>query len=251
MRNLLLAVFLALLVATGGACKPVEAATYAKVARYTRCPVGGQLVIQPMGDSITAGLVTGGGWRSLLLAKIAAFRGGAVGPAGVVDSWGDLNNTLYGYDASTGSQHSGHPGSSAQQWVDNGWMATFNPVPGGISDVHFGLIMLGANDVGDPPTNSAADYVLTLVDQFLVLHPQAIVFVSNRLPRSFAGTSNFNAILAAGVAAKRAAGKNVVLVDNYAVIQMGDLYDGLHPAAGGMAKIADQWFIQMTPYLRR
>jgi hypothetical protein len=182
-----------------------------------------------------------------VLSLLAGARGGAVGASGAVDSQGDLNNALYGYSA-CGSAHSGHAGSSAAQWVSNGWMATFNPVPSLVADVHFGLLMLGPNDVGDDPV--AAANIGTLSDQFLVLHPQAIVFVANRLPRSFAATALWNAAVAAGVASRRAAGKNVVLVDLYSVVQLADLYDGLHPNAAANFRIADRWYGAMAPYLR-
>ncbi len=229
-------------------CRESIAATYSAVRPYTRCPVGGQLVIQPIGDSITAGAVPAGGWRSLVLSYLATARGGSVGPGGVVDSWGDLNNALYSYNASTGSQHSGHPGSSAQQWVDNGWMSTFNPVPSGVADVHFGLLMLGANDAGD--TTSSGNAVLTLADQFLVLHPQAVLFVSTRTPRNGSTSTTHNATVTAGVATRRAQGKNVVLVDAYAAVTTGDLYDGLHPSDDGNRKIASAWIGAMAPYVR-
>lgn len=216
------------------------------VPPYTRCPVGGQLVIQPMGDSITAGPVAAGGYRSTLLRMLADARGGDVGPSGVVDSWGDMLNASYGYGAECGSAMSGHPNTSAAQWVSNGWMATFDPVPSLVADVHFGLLWLGANDAGD----TSADNLLTLADQFLGLHPLSNLFVGNRLPRSFAGTTVWNASLAAGIAARRTAGKNVVLVDLNAVVPLGELPDGLHPNATANLKIAERWYSSMAPFVR-
>lgn len=229
-------------------CRAADAATYGRVAPYTRCPTGGTLVIQPMGDSTTAGALTGGGWRSMLLANLATLRGGTVGAGGVVDSQGDLNNALYGYAASTGTAHSGHSGSSAQQWIDNGWMTAFNPVPGGVADVHFGALLLGQNDGGD--TAPSAGNIGTLTDQFLVLHPRAVVFVATRLPRNFSTSTTFNATVRAGVASRRAAGKNVVLVDVFAVTTIADSYDGLHQNETGNRKIADAFYAAMSPYVR-
>jgi hypothetical protein len=222
-------------------------ATWAKVSPYTRCPASGQLVIQNMGDSTTACSKPGGGWRKLLLQMLATKLGGTIGPAGIVDSQGDLDNALYGYSG-CGSAHSGHPDSSAQQWVDNGWMTIFNPVPSLVADVHFGTLMLGTNDGGD--TSASADNIGTLTDQFLALHPLSILFVATRPPRSFSSSSTFNSTVRAGVASRRAAGKNVVLADIFAATSLADSYDGTHQTEGGNLKIANCWFSAMTPYLR-
>ena len=216
-----------------------------RVSPYSCRPVSGPLIVQMMGDSITAGPLTLGGWRAyfLYLASVALGNGGAVGPGGVIDSMGDLNNALYGYDPSCGTSHSGHSGSSAAQWITNGWMSTFNP-----GTVHIGMLMLGANDGGDL-VQTATD-IMTLANQFFSLHPMANLFVSNRLERSFAATSVMNAALASQVATARTSGKNIVLVDNHAVIDLADTTDGLHPGTFGNQKLAENWFASVAPYLR-
>lgn len=217
---------------------------FAHIRPRTVRPASGPLKINPIGDSITNGPQPAGGFRGPLLAMIAARLGGAIGSSGVVDSLGGKDNALYGYDpALTGTSASGYNNTSAAQWVANGWMSAFSP-----GEVHVGILFLGANDPGDSLTTVTA--VMTLVDQFFALHPVAVLFVSNRLPRSFAETSVYNAGLAAAVAARRATGQNVVLVDNNSVIGLSDLYDGLHPNADGNIKIARQLYAAMSPYLR-
>lgn len=219
-------------------------AIYAKVSPRTSCPTGGTLLVNLNGDSITNGPVTEGGWRGLLLPMLASARGGSVGAAGAVDSLGGKDNALYGFNVTTcGTSASGYDGTSAQYWVDNGSMAAFNP-----GTVHFGTLMLGANDPGDSLTTLTN--VQTLIDQWFALHPLGVLFVSNRLVRSFAATTTYNAALAVAVAARRTAGQSIVLVDNNSVVSLIDLYDGLHPNNEGNRKIALRYFAAMTPYLR-
>lgn len=245
-RKLAVLGFLLALVAGGTACHEAEAATYGVVPPYTPCPVGGTLIVNPMGDSITDGLPASCGWRSKLLALIATKRGGAIGSSGAVDSQGGKNNALYNFDpALCGTAASGFPGTSAAQWQDGGFVTLYNP-----GTVHFGLMMLGANDVGDN-ADTAQLYIGPMIDEFLGLHPLAVLFVASRTPRNFSSGSVYAAAVKAEVDARAALGKHVVYVDQYTAVTLGDSYDGLHYNDTGNKKIADRWYAAIQPYLRQ
>lgn len=221
-------------------------ATYAVTRPYTSCPVGGTLLINPMGDSITDGLPPTGGWRSILLAMIAAKRGGSIGPSGVVDSLGGKDSVAYGFTAAlVGTSASGFGGTSAASWYAGGFVTLYNP-----GTVHFGLMMLGANDVGDN-ADTAQLYIGPMIDEFLGLHPLAVMFVASRTPRRQTSGATYAAAVKAEVDARRAAGKNVVYVDQYSAVSLAtDSYDGLHFNDRGNRKIAERWYSSMAPYLR-
>jgi lysophospholipase L1-like esterase len=218
----------------GGSIKP-----------YTPCPVGGTLLINPMGDSITDGLPTAGGWRSLLLAMIADKRAGTVGPSGAVDSLGGKDSAAYGFDAALcGTSASGFGGSSAAQWQTQNYLVTYNP-----GTVHFGLLMLGANDVGDN-ADTAELYIGPLIDQFLDLHPLAVIFVASRTPRATTSGSVYAAAVKNEVDVRRAKGKNAVYVDQYSAVSLAYSYDGLHYGMDGNVRLAERWYSAIQPFLR-
>lgn len=220
-------------------------AAHAFIRPYTSRPASGPLILNPLGDSITDGLAPSGGYRGILLPMIADRLGGAVGPAGVVDSLGGKSSTTYDMDpAICGTAASGFGGTSAAYWIANGTMATYNP-----GTVHMGLLMLGANDAGDD-AETATLYTGPLMDQFLDLHPMAILFCASRTPRNYSSGAVYSAAVQNEVEIRRARGMNVVFVDQYRAVDLADSYDGLHYTEAGNRKMADRWFAAMAPYLR-
>lgn len=179
-----------------------------------------------------------------MLALIAARLGGSVGPSGVVDSLGGKLSTTYGYDpAVCGTSASGFNDTSAQYWIQNGTMGTYNP-----GTVHVGLLMLGANDTGDNAA-TATTYTGPLIDQFFDLHPLAVLLCANRTPRNGSSGNVYGAAVQSEVEARRARGKEVVFVDMYRAVDLADSDDGLHYGPAGNQKMADRWFAALEPYL--
>lgn len=206
-------------------------------------PASGPLIINPLGDSIMNGPADGTAFRALLLAKIAARYGGAIGPAGVVDSKGGKDNLTYGYDpAIYGTSASGFNNTSAAYWFNNGTMAQYDP-----GTVHVGVFMLGANDA--PTAETVTTYTGPVADQFFDLHPMALLLWGSRTPASGGSGDVYDAAVKAAVEARRAKGKNVVYVDMYRAVDLADSWDGLHFGAEGNRKMADAWFAALEPYL--
>jgi lysophospholipase L1-like esterase len=210
-------------------------ATAALVAASVMLAVGpagaesnGGVRIMPLGDSITDGFNVPGGYRVGLWQKLVAggyradFVGsGFNGPAGLGDH-----------------DHEGHSGWTIAQ-IDsniNGWLATYRP--------RTILLHIGTNDIyGSNPAGAPAR-LGTLLDHITAAAPNAEVFVAQITPLSCcdAGVRAFNAAIPGLVQSRVNAGKHLHLVNMYAALGLGDLADGVHPNAGGYAKMADVWY---------
>ncbi|GIJ45250.1 hypothetical protein Val02_21360 [Virgisporangium aliadipatigenens] len=183
--------------------------------------------IMPLGDSITDGFNVPGGYRIDLLPKLTA--------AGYqVDFVGSQSN---GPAALTDREHEGHSGWRIDQIDANivSWLRTYTP--------RTVLLHIGTNDIIQN-AGGASTRLANLVDRITATAPEARVFVATivPLPSSASAVSAYNATIPGMVQARANAGKHVYLVDMFGALGANDLADGVHPNAGGYAKMATAWY---------
>ena len=229
------------------------------------------LRILPLGDSITRGSYVakidgkstglphpdGGGWRKPLQDKLRA--------AGIAyDFVGDLSYAAFGRDGVIDPQfdpdHHGLAGFNNRRILQGGVVPTLPDVleslavkqvsvPGIVEVLNKHkpdviLLMSGANGFDSP----ARDQLIRTIGQVSRAH----LFVATILPQTAprAGWENvgpYNASLPAIVAAQKASGKYITLVNMHAAILAEDLLpDGVHPTAAGMRKMAEVWFDSLS-----
>ena len=186
----------------------------------------GGVKVMPLGDSITDGYTVAGGYRNTLWQLFGAggYR---------VDFVGSLFN---GPSSLGDHDHEGHSGWTISQ-IDAqvvGWLRTSNP--------HTVLLHIGTNDMYNE--SGAPARLGTLLDHITSTAPSAEVFVATIIPRpaTSAAVSSYNASIPSLVSTRAAAGKHVHLVDMYPAVTTSDLADGIHPNAGGYAKMANVWY---------
>lgn len=188
----------------------------------------GGVRIMPLGDSITHGHNIPGGYRVNLWQHLA-------GGGYTVDFVGSQFN---GPPELGDHDHEGHSGWRIDQLRSNidGWLAT--------SDPRTIMLQIGTNDVNQNYDVANAPARLSeLIDRILQQKPQIELFVATITPESSpeleARVKTFNAALPGIVSGK---GPRVHLVDMYKALTVADLADGVHPNAGGYAKMATVWY---------
>jgi lysophospholipase L1-like esterase len=198
----------------------------------------GGVRVMPLGDSITHGEQTPGGYRIGLWQRFVSnrFR---------VDFVGSQSNG----PASLGDHdHEGHPGWRIDMIDANivGWLHTTNP--------HTVLLHIGTNDVlQNFNLSSAPARLSTLIDHITATVPNAQLFVATIIPianaTQEANARTFNAAIPGIVRSKVNAGKHVHLVNMANALTTADLVDGVHPNATGYDKMAATWFsaLQSVP----
>src|SRR5689334_6369148 len=176
----------------------------------------GGVRVMPLGDSITDGIQTPGGYRIGLWQSLAS--GGYT-----VDFVGSLSNG----PASLGDHdHEGHSGWRIDQIDANiaGWLRTYDP--------HTILLHIGTNDVIQNVNLAGAPSRLgTLLDHITATVPNAEVFVAQLIPLSYndGAIRTFNAAIPGVLQPRIAAGKHLHLVDMHSALTTSDLVDGTHP----------------------
>lgn len=191
----------------------------------------GGVRIMPLGDSITDGVQTPGGYRIGLWQRFVAggYR---------EDFVGSLSNG----PASLGDHdHEGHSGWRIDQIDANivTWLRNTTP--------HTVLLHIGTNDIlqNDDVAN-APNRLSGLIDHITATAPTAEVFVATIIPLANSGqeqaVQKYNAAIPGIVQSKVAAGKHVHLVNMHAALTAADLVDGIHPTAAGYDKMATVWF---------
>ncbi|MFD3521030.1 ricin-type beta-trefoil lectin domain protein [Streptomyces sp. NPDC058653] len=188
----------------------------------------GGVRIMPLGDSITDGFNVPGGYRINLWQHLAT--GGYT-----VDFVGSQFN---GPPELGDHDHQGHSGWRIDQLRSNidGWLA--------VSDPRTIMLQIGTNDVNQNYDVANAPARLSdLIDRILQQKPRIELFVATITPEASPGlearVKTFNAALPAIVDSK---GPRVHLVDMYKALTVADLADGVHPNAGGYAKMATVWY---------
>jgi len=234
------------------------------------------LRILPLGDSITRGSYlakidgksTGlphpdaGGWRKPLQDKLRV-----VGIA--YDFVGELNYAAFGRDGVADPQfdpdHHGLAGFSNAGILKGGVVPTLpdalaqlgvkQVIVPGIVDVlkkyqpDIILLMSGANGFDAP----ARDRLIRTIGDTSAAHLFVATILLQKAPRvGWEKVDAYNASLPAIVAAQKAAGKRITLVDMHAAITADDLLpDGVHPNQRGMDKMAVTWFAAFRASLKQ
>ncbi|MCP2163229.1 GDSL-type esterase/lipase family protein [Goodfellowiella coeruleoviolacea] len=217
---------LAALVALAALATLSASTTAAQPASHV-APAAGVRVM-PLGDSITDGFNVPGGYRIGLWQKLLA--GGHT-----VDFVGSMSN---GPSSLGDRDHEGHSGWTIAQIDANvvNWLRTHTP--------RTILLHIGTNDMygGDP--GGAPQRLSALIDKITAQSPDADLFVATITPLANfdSAVRAFNATVPGIVRSKANAGKKVHLVDMYAALSTADLADGVHPNAGGYAKMATVWY---------
>jgi lysophospholipase L1-like esterase len=200
-----------------------------------------QIKILPLGDSITYGLSGDcsyalsncGGYRTTLYEDLskAGFTFQFVGSV----SSGPANLPQ--------KQNEGHPGWRIDQIAAqaDGWLAASSP------DIV--LLHIGTNDFEqDYEMATVADRLLSLLKQISRDAPLAHIYISSIIPILNLDdvdpqVQQFNQAIRRIVKSLNVQGKAVTFVDMYPALTKADYSsDGIHPTAGGYAKMAAVWF---------
>ncbi|GAB3979034.1 hypothetical protein GCM10029978_073330 [Actinoallomurus acanthiterrae] len=233
----LAAVTSACLLVTATACVEAKSrATTDPRRSVTMAPPKPPLRVMSLGDSITDGLQTLGGYRSDLWQYMTA-------DGMSVDFVGSRSNG----PAQLGDRaEEGHPGWRIHQLAVHvrAWLRTYRP------DVV--LLHIGTNDVIQRSALPQAPARLAaLVDLITGTLPNAQVYVATIVPLADPAGDDlarrYNAAIPGIVAARVAHGRHVHLVDMHAALTKTDLsVDGVHPSDGGYSKMAARWYTALT-----
>lgn len=237
----------------------------------------------PLGDSITRGSylamyesgpqkgraigranVDGGGWRKLLQDMLRAD--------GVAfDFVGELSYHSFGregkVDPSFDPDHHGLAGFGNSQIISGGKVPTPKDVLDelGVSEIvvpdiqtvlkkqrpDIILLMSGANGFDA----AARDELIGQIGANSSAHLFVATILPQRAPRiGWEKVDDYNSSLPAIVAAQKAKGFRITMVDMHAAIAADDLLaDGVHPNRDGLAKIAAKWYaaLKVAGYVER
>ncbi|WP_436762893.1 ricin-type beta-trefoil lectin domain protein [Streptosporangium sp. V21-05] len=212
-----------------------SARTGSAQAGSTQAESNGGVRVMPLGDSITDGFNVPGGYRVNLWQRLVTGQY----TVDFVGSGFNGPSTLGDHD------HEGHSGWRIDQIDTNivGWLQTFAP--------RTILLHIGTNDMTQNYNVAAAPARLSaLIDKIRANAPAVELFVARITPSADptveARIQAFNAAVPGIVAQK---GPMTHLVDMHTGFTTADLADGLHPNAGGYAKMAERWFaaLQAVP----
>jgi lysophospholipase L1-like esterase len=201
------------------------------------------LVVMPLGDSITAGSWTQSGYRE----KFYNEFGGTVDMVGTITG-GSATLPDKDHEGHFGYQinhitwnllgNAGTEGNNGGHWLDGG-NGTGRPAV--FPDVF--LLHIGTNDPWEAgvTAETMAGRLDTLLDTLQAARPNAQVFVASLIPRTDqheALQQAYNAYIPGLVADH---GSNFHFVDMHSVVTTSDLADSLHPSQAGYDKMGLAW----------
>lgn len=226
---------------------------------------GEKIRVMPLGDSITDGFSTVGGYRQPLCNKLEenGYSGNFdfVGP-----NWGgncyDPQHAGYsGYSIDNIDQADSISGartglSSFIDWLMDAYPADVVMLQIGTNDI---LSYYDLDNIGTR-LEKFVDTVLTYIPDDGMLYLATIPYMdaNNTLyineyyftPESMDECVNaYNAEIKRIAAEKQAEGKNIRLADINSVLTKSDLYDGVHPTEAGYKLMADYWYDILVNYL--
>ena len=188
-----------------------------------------------LGDSITFGFDTPGGFRAPLWETLTEEQNVWVD---FIGDRSDNNDPSVFHDG----DHQGVPGKRAAQVVNNDLPDLVANHPHDIA-----LILLGTNDALQSSTagTTVPQDILTILETLSAANPDALYLVSEAAPlggRKNDRIDEMNANLPAVIADAQAQGINAVLVDTLGLDRQTDLLaDKIHPTTAGYQKMADAY----------
>lgn len=200
--------------------------------QHRECPTFAEWIeatmprVMCVGDSITEGTDSDGGYRSKLNDRVAGLT--FVGPY--------ATNNRVGLPLA----HAGLSGERADE-IDatasaDAWMATYTP------DIV--LIQAGTNDLIQAYTSTQTrDHLDALALTLATDRPAAKIVILSVPFGTYGGSANIplvNAALPAVARAHRVAGRDVVYYDAGNFLVGGDMAESTHPTLSGYGKIADE-----------
>jgi lysophospholipase L1-like esterase len=223
------------------------------------CPTtsGTACAVLPLGDSITEGCCTApeGGYRielfnqAVLAGKNITFVGSlSNGPSTVAGKPFPMHHEGHGGYTISGGGNGGIAGS-----ITDNAISSYHP--------NIVLLMIGTNDLNDNiDVTNAPSRLGKLIDEIVTDAPTALVVVSTIIPIGAPGadqrTQTYNAAIPGLVKDRAAAGKHVIMVDNYAAFSKNSSYqtalkaDGLHPNTAGYVILGDTFYGAIGALLR-
>lgn len=226
-----------------------------------------KLRVMPLGDSITDGFSTVGGYRTTLcnLLKENGFSDSVdfVGPLWGGDGYDPQHAGYSGYSIDNIPQENSISGqrTGISSFID--WLMTEYP-----ADVV--MLQIGTNDIlscydldniGER-LESLVDTILTYIPDDGMLYLATVTCMDARntlyineyyftVESMDAYVDAYNTAIREIAARKAAEGKNIALADINGVLTKADLFDGVHPSVGGYAKMGEYWYGQLMSYLSR
>src|SRR6185295_13727487 len=197
--------------------------------------------ILPLGDSITYGYDTPGGYR-LPLYQLLTNAGYNVDFIGT--------QTGNGVAGLPDSDHEGHSG-----WTIRGINSITSDVLASIEDPDVILLLIGVNDYNTHDDDANAHIRLEgLVENLATNRPAAKIILANLLvttsqPQDTEIQLTFNPYVPAIATNQEAMGRQVFFDDLRSALTTADLADGLHPNQTGYNKMATNWFSNLTNHV--
>ncbi len=224
---------------TGG-----DAQTHSAASFHFKSTHASFIKIMPLGDSLTEGQGSSGGYR-LPLAGLLAGRQIAFQFVGsVATNPGTLNPDQLHHEGHTGAMiaaANGRPGIA-------GSITTYLGPTGAAPDII--LLLLGTSDMDlaylpDSAPDRMDALISSVLDKSLGVAPRSRLIVA-QLPTIDDPTTDprvvkFNAALPLVVARHQAAGEHVSIVDMHSILDGSDFFDRLSPNDAGYAKMARVW----------
>jgi lysophospholipase L1-like esterase len=212
--------------------------------------------IMPVGDSITEGKYTQGGYRKPLY-QMLKDNGYSVTFVGKEDNGDPANDT--GFSAGMENpNHEGYGSARIGMLLNGGTTEKHTALPIKTSFANNNpdvvLIMLGTNDIfGITPTDRMKQTMEKLISTIFEQNPRAIVILASIPPISKIEARNadvnaYNAVLPEIVAKEKALNHKIEFADIHSVFtDPADLSgDKVHPSATGYNKMATLWYSVLT-----
>ena len=209
------------------------------------------ITIMPIGNSITQAENQGGNqynsWRRQLYQELSELAQPAV-----IDFIGSLNVAFPGVpfpDNDFDPDHEGHWGWRIDEIVDNlgGWLTT-------VGAPHMALLHLGSNDCFQGQSiNSSVQELEQVIDTLRKFNDKMVIFLAQIIPSSFGDSlciEELNDSIERIAIRKHTEDSPIELVDqNTGFSARTDTYDNIHPNEQGEAKMANQWYAAIAPFI--